>query len=136
MLTTKWDHEYTSTLCWLCCRLAFSLLCSSIQAIRGARTSCGHAIKMPVVDLIDSESHFSHHCKDKQNSTHYFIPLLHDIMLVVLLYMLKLLQKLCGTQKHFCLMWSLIPPTLLSGCGSLEIEHIPTCAKLCLCALG
>ena len=29
-------------LCWLLCRLSFSLLRSSIQAIRGARSSCGH----------------------------------------------------------------------------------------------
>ena len=63
MLASKWDHTYSSTLCWLCCHLAFSLLHSSIQAIRGARSSCvscGHAIKMPiVVDLINSESHLS-----------------------------------------------------------------------------
>ena len=61
MLASKWDHTYSSTLCWLHCRLAFSLLRSSIQAIRaGARSSCGHAIKMPmVVDLINSESHLS-----------------------------------------------------------------------------
>ena len=60
MLASKWDHAYSSTLCWLQCRLAFSLLHSSIQAIRGARSSCGHAIKTPmVVDLINSESHFS-----------------------------------------------------------------------------
>ena len=55
MLASKWDHTYSSTLCWLRCRLAFSLLRSSIQAIRGARSSCGHAIKMPMmVDLINS----------------------------------------------------------------------------------
>ena len=60
MLASKWDHTYGSTLWWLHCRLAFSLLRSSIQAIRGARSSCGHAIKMPmVVDLINSESHLS-----------------------------------------------------------------------------
>ena len=60
MLASKWDHTYSSTLCWLRCRLAFSLLRSSLQAIRGARSSCGHAIKMPmVVDLINSESHLS-----------------------------------------------------------------------------
>ena len=60
MLASKWDQTYSSTLCWLCCRLAFSLLRSSIQAIRGARSSCGHAIKMPmVIDLINSESHLS-----------------------------------------------------------------------------
>ncbi len=39
MLSAKWDQTYNSTLRWLRCRLAFSLLCSSIQAIRGARSS-------------------------------------------------------------------------------------------------
>ena len=62
MLASKWDHNYSSTLCWLRCRLAFSLLRSSIQAIRGARSSCGHAIRMStVVDLINSESRLSSH---------------------------------------------------------------------------
>ena len=60
MLASKWGQTYNSTLCWLRCRLAFSLLRSSIQAIRGARSSRGHAIKMPtVVDLINSESHLT-----------------------------------------------------------------------------
>ena len=62
MLASKWDHNYSSTLCWLRCRLAFSLLRSSIQAIRGARSSCGHAIRMStVVDLINSESRLPSH---------------------------------------------------------------------------
>ena len=60
MLASKWGQTYNSTLCWLRCRLAFSLLRSSIQAIRGAKSSRGHAIKMPtVVDLINSESHLT-----------------------------------------------------------------------------
>ena len=60
MLASMWDHSYSSTLCWLRCRLSFSLLRSSIQAIRGARSSCGRAIRMPtVVDLVNSESHLS-----------------------------------------------------------------------------
>ncbi len=41
MLSSKWDQTYNSTLRWLRCRLAFSLLRSSIQAIRGARSSQG-----------------------------------------------------------------------------------------------
>ena len=58
MLASKWDHTYSSILRWLRCRLVFSLLRSSIQAIRGARSSRGHAIKMPLVaDLINLESH-------------------------------------------------------------------------------
>ena len=59
MLASKWDHTYSSTLCWLRCRLAFSLLRSSIQAIRGARSSRGHAIKMPMVVDLDLISHHS-----------------------------------------------------------------------------
>ena len=60
MLATKWDHSYNTTLCWLRCRLAFSLLRSSIQAIRGARSSRGHPIKPPmVIDLITSETNIS-----------------------------------------------------------------------------
>ena len=43
MLTSKSDQPYSSTLCWLHCYLAFSLLCSAIQSIRGAWSSCGHA---------------------------------------------------------------------------------------------
>ena len=58
ILASKWNQTYSSTLGWLRCRLAFSLIRSSIQAIRGA--SRGHAIKMPtVVDLINSESHLT-----------------------------------------------------------------------------
>ena len=58
MLASKWDHSYSNTLCWLHCRLAFSLLRSSIQAIRGARSSCGHPIRKPTaIDLVNSESH-------------------------------------------------------------------------------
>ena len=60
LLASKWDHPYSSTLCWLRCRLAFSLLRSAIQAIRGARSSCGCAIKIPTtVDLVNAESNIS-----------------------------------------------------------------------------
>ena len=49
MLASKWD---SSTLCWLRCRLTFSLLRSAIQSIRGARSSRGNAAKVPTaVDL-------------------------------------------------------------------------------------
>ena len=34
LLATKWDHPYSTTLCWLRCRLGFSLLRSAIQSIR------------------------------------------------------------------------------------------------------
>ena len=60
MLASKWDHPYSSTLCWLRCHLGFSLLRSAIQAIRGARSSRGHAIRIPtVVDLVNIESNIS-----------------------------------------------------------------------------
>ena len=59
MLAAKWGDPYSQVLCWLRCRLGFSLLRSSIQAIRGARSSCGHPIKggLPI-DLIRSEAAF------------------------------------------------------------------------------
>ena len=47
LLASKWDHPYSSTLCSLRCSLAFTLLHSAIQSIRGARSSCGHAIRIP-----------------------------------------------------------------------------------------
>ena len=57
LLSSKWDHSYSSTLCWLRCRLNFSLLRSSIQALRGSRSSIGHPIKAPVVvNLVNIES--------------------------------------------------------------------------------
>ena len=60
LLASKWDHPYSSTLCWLQCSLAFSLLRSAIQAIRGVRSSCGHAIRIPtVVDLVNAELNIS-----------------------------------------------------------------------------
>ncbi len=49
LLSQKWEAPYSTTLCWLQCRLAFSLLCSSIQAIRGARSSRGHAARLPML---------------------------------------------------------------------------------------
>ncbi len=44
LLSYKWDTPYSHTLNWLRCRLSFSLLRSSIQAIRGARSSRGKAV--------------------------------------------------------------------------------------------
>ena len=50
-------HTATPCMCWLRCRLTFSLLCSAIQAIRGARSSQGHAVGSPTaIDLINPES--------------------------------------------------------------------------------
>ena len=59
MLASKWDNQYSTTLCWLRCRLSFSLLRSAIQSIRGARSSCGHAFKTPTaIDLVNTVKHF------------------------------------------------------------------------------
>ena len=57
MLTHKWDQAYSTTLWWLRCRLNFSLIRSAIQALRGARSSEGHAVHFPAsVDLVITES--------------------------------------------------------------------------------
>ena len=59
-LATKWEQSYSHTLSWLRTRITFSLLRSAIQCIRGARSSCGHAIRIPqAIDLAISELHIS-----------------------------------------------------------------------------
>ena len=59
-LATKWEQSYSHTLSWLRTRITFSLLRSAIQCIRGARSSCGHAIRIPqAIDLAVSELHIS-----------------------------------------------------------------------------
>ena len=42
LLAEKWGQvsAYGPTMCWFCCRLSFSLLRSSIQALCGLRSSC------------------------------------------------------------------------------------------------
>ena len=60
LLSEKWDHHYSGTLCWLRCRLAFSLLRSEIQSIRGARSYRGQAVRTPTaIDLVNHESTIS-----------------------------------------------------------------------------
>ena len=57
LLSQKWDFPYSTNLCWLRCCLGYSLLRSSIQAIRGARSSQGHAVRSPTaIDLVTIES--------------------------------------------------------------------------------
>ena len=56
LLSDKWDYPYSKTLNWLRCRLSFSLLRSSIQAIRGARSSRGNAVTPTSVELVAEES--------------------------------------------------------------------------------
>ena len=60
LLSQKWDFPYSTILCWLRCCLSYSLLHSSIQAIRGARSSQGHAVRSPTaIDLVTIESHIT-----------------------------------------------------------------------------
>lgn len=59
LLADKWDQPYSQTMNWLRCRISFALLRSAIQCIRGARSSCGHAILSPV-DLVTAEAHINH----------------------------------------------------------------------------
>ena len=42
---------------WIRCSLSFSLLRSSIQCIRGARSTIGHAVKQPIPPLANFELH-------------------------------------------------------------------------------
>ena len=57
-LSQKWETPYSKVFCWLRCRLSFSLIRSAIQALRGARSSQGHAARPPIsVDLITAEAH-------------------------------------------------------------------------------
>ena len=60
MLAQKWDYSYSTTLCWLRCRLTFSLIRSAIQSLRGARSSQHHAVHSPAaIDLAITESHIT-----------------------------------------------------------------------------
>ena len=61
LLAEKWDTPYATVMGWLRCRLSFSLLCSSILCIRGARSTRGHAAcqTIPSVDLASREAAIS-----------------------------------------------------------------------------
>ena len=59
LLADKWDQPYSQTRNWLRCRISFALLHSAIQCIRGACSSCDHAILSPV-DLVTAEAHINH----------------------------------------------------------------------------
>ena len=89
LLASKWEHPYSSTLCWLHCSLAFSLLRPAIQSIRGARLSCGHAIKTPtVVDLVNVESNISPDVQlmntNSSLSFFIFLPVHHEFLVLYL----------------------------------------------------
>ena len=58
-LSDHWDQHYSVTLGWLRSTLSFSLLRSSIQCIRGARSSRGRPSFHPLpVDVVRAEAHF------------------------------------------------------------------------------
>ena len=51
-----WDQPYSCIMNWLWCTISFSLLRSSIQCIRGARSSRGHFVNSGLpVDLVTVE---------------------------------------------------------------------------------
>ena len=58
---TGWDQPYSSTIAWIRCSLSFSLLLSSIQCIRGARSTSSHASNQPIppIDLVSTEAKIS-----------------------------------------------------------------------------
>ena len=57
LLADQWDQPYSTTMNWLRCTLSFCLLRSSIQCIRGARSSIGRfAQVVSPVDLVTAET--------------------------------------------------------------------------------
>ena len=58
LISCKKNQPYNRVMAWLRCHLCFSLLRSSITAIRGARSRDGHAARsIPAVDLAVHEGH-------------------------------------------------------------------------------
>ena len=63
LLAEKWNQAYGPTMSWLRCRLSFSLLRSSIQALRGSRSSSGCAIHSATpIDRAIFESQLTVYC--------------------------------------------------------------------------
>ena len=60
LLASKRDQQYGKTLSWLRCKLCYCLLRSAIQCIRGALSSCGHAVSSTPIDLVIEESQVEH----------------------------------------------------------------------------
>ena len=58
LLSAKWNQAYSLTIMWLRCRLAYSLLRSSVMCIRGARSHLGHYMSatQPPLDLVSREA--------------------------------------------------------------------------------
>ena len=61
LIAQKRDQPYSSIMAWVRCCLNFALLRSSIQCIRGARSSIGQVGKdmLPPVDLVIAEANLS-----------------------------------------------------------------------------
>ena len=61
LLSSKREQPYCSTMAWIRCSLSFSLLRSSIQCIKGARSAGGRASKqlIPPIDLVSTEAKIS-----------------------------------------------------------------------------
>lgn len=57
-LAMKRDQPYSSTTAWLCLSPHILIASLCIQCIRGTRSSFGHAIKAPPIDLSISEHHY------------------------------------------------------------------------------
>ena len=58
LISCKKNQPYNKVMAWPLCHLCFSLLRSSITAIRGARSRDGHAARsIPAVDLAVHEGH-------------------------------------------------------------------------------
>ena len=55
MISSKRNQPYSQTLNWIQCSISFILLHSSIQCIRGARSSFHHTAHQPI-DLVTAES--------------------------------------------------------------------------------
>ena len=55
MISSKCNQPYSQTLNWIQCSISFILLRSSIQCIRGARSSFHHPAHQPI-DLVTAES--------------------------------------------------------------------------------
>ena len=58
LLSAKSNQAYSLTIMWLRCRLAYSLLRSSVMCIRGARSHLGHYMSatQPPLDLVSREA--------------------------------------------------------------------------------
>ena len=74
---TSITSSHCNILCWLCCCLAFSLLRSAIQSIRGACLSCGHAVMTPTV--LDLVNHVS-------NTSNFYTRLIHFLSSCYILF--------------------------------------------------